>query len=160
MIDSGGYSQVMIAEVRADQLSQRMRARHAPGSYRGALLVEDEATFRRVIARNLTGRGLLVREVGTAQEAVDVSSADRPDLMLLDLNLPDRSGWDVMRELRRLGIDVPTIVVSAVRVNQNRLDEFHPMAYLPKPFPLEALLRLVFKSAVDDPRSPSEIDNP
>jgi len=124
------------------------------------LLVEDEATFRRVIARNLSGRGLLVREVGTADEAVAVSTAHRPDLMLLDINLPDHSGWDVMRELRQLGIDVPTIVVSAVRVSQSRLEEFHPMAYLPKPFPLEALLRLVFRTSSDQRRRPAENENP
>jgi hypothetical protein len=39
---------------------------------------------------------------------------------------------------------VPTIVISAVRMTQSRLGEFRPLAYLPKPFPLEALLRLVF----------------
>jgi DNA-binding response OmpR family regulator len=139
------------------QLQDRPAGKHpATYRYRSVLLVEDEATFRRVIARNLSGRGLVVREVGTATEAVDVSTAERPDLMLLDINLPDRSGWDVMRELRRLGIDVPTIVVSAVRVNQSRLEEFHPMAYLPKPFPLEALLRLVFKTSDEAPRESSE----
>jgi DNA-binding response OmpR family regulator len=69
--------------------------------------------------------------------------ADRPDLLLLDINLPDQTGWDVLRELKRHGKEVPTIVVSAVRVSQSRLNEFHPLAYLPKPFPIEALLRLV-----------------
>jgi len=64
-----------------------------------------------------------------------------------------------LRELHRLGIDVPTIVVSAVRVTQSRLDEFHPMAYLPKPFPLEALLRLVFGATSADPRGLSEADS-
>jgi DNA-binding response OmpR family regulator len=145
-----------MAEEPGVQLLERTGAARVPGPYRSVLLVEDEATFRRVIARNLSGRGLLVREVGTAEEAVDVSTADRPDLMLLDINLPDRSGWDVMRELHRLGIDVPTIVVSAVRVNQSRLEEFHPMAYLPKPFPLEALLRLVFKTSDAGPRESSQ----
>jgi DNA-binding response OmpR family regulator len=145
-----------MAEEPGVQLLERTGAIRVPGPYRSVLLVEDEATFRRVIARNLSGRGLLVREVGTAEEAVDVSTADRPDLMLLDINLPDRSGWDVMRELHRLGIDVPTIVVSAVRVNQSRLEEFHPMAYLPKPFPLEALLRLVFKTSDAGPRESSQ----
>jgi DNA-binding response OmpR family regulator len=52
-----------------------------------------------------------------------------------------------LRELRRRGTDVPTIIVSAVRVSPNRLEEFHPLAYLPKPFPLEALLRLVLGGA-------------
>lgn len=138
------------------QLQDRPAGTRVPGLYRSVLLVEDEVTFRRVIARNLTGRGLLVREVGTAADAVAVSTTERPDLMLLDINLPDHTGWDVMRELHRLGLDVPTIVVSAVRVSQSRLEEFHPMAYLPKPFPLEALLRLVFKTSSDEPRGPAE----
>lgn len=142
------------------QVAERTDAPKGSGLYHSVLLVEDEARFRHVIARNLRGRGLLVREVGTAEEAVSLSTADRPDLILLDINLPDRSGWDVMRELRRLGIDVPTIVVSAVRVNQSRLEEFHAMAYLPKPFSLEAVLRLVFRTSTDAPRRSSEINAP
>src|ERR1700736_3920754 len=149
-----------MADMRGGQLLQKTDAPTVRGPYRSVLLVEDEATFRRVIARNLSGRGLQVREVGTAGEAVDVSTSDPPDLMLLDINLPDRSGCDVMRELRRLGIEVPTIVVSAVRVSQSRLEEFHPMAYLPKPFPLEALLRLVFRTSSDEPEDARRTNNP
>jgi DNA-binding response OmpR family regulator len=118
--------------------------------YQRVLLVEDEATLRRVIARNLTGRGLDVREAATVAEALAALNSEVPDLILLDLNLPDRTGWDVMRDLKRREINVPTIVVSAVRVSQGRLDEFHPTAYLPKPFPIDALLRLVFGSPPSD----------
>ena len=114
---------------------------------RRVLLVEDEPTLRRVIARNLVSRGLDVQEAGTAQDAVDVATNARPDLLLLDINLPDQTGWDVMRELRRRSNEVPTIILSAVRVSHSRLEEFHPIAYLPKPFPIEALLRLVFPPA-------------
>ena len=114
--------------------------------YRQVLLVEDEPVLRRVLARNLSVRGLVVREAGTAAAALDALAADRPDLLLLDINLPDRTGWDVMREMNRRGTGVPTIVLSAVRVSQSRLDEFHPLAFLPKPFPIEALLRLVFNT--------------
>lgn len=117
------------------------------GPYRRVLVVEDEPTLRRVVARNLTGRGLQVREADCAEAAIGAATTERPDLLLLDINLPDRSGWDVLRELRRRGSDVPTIVVSAVRVSPNRLEEFHPLAYLPKPFPIEALLRLVLGDA-------------
>lgn len=117
--------------------------------YRKVLLVEDEAPFRRVIVRNLAARGVEVREADTAERAVAAILADRPDLLLLDLDLPDRSGWDVLRALRRRGIDVPTVIVSAVRVPASRLEEFRPLAYLPKPFPLEALLRLVLGPATD-----------
>ena len=122
---------------------------------RRVLLVEDEALLRTVVARNLTSRGIDVCEAGTGAEAVQAIVTDTPDLVLLDINLPDQTGWDVMRELKRRGKDVPTIVLSAVRVGQNRLDEFHPVAYLPKPFPIEALLHLVLRdrAPVEDPDS-------
>jgi DNA-binding response OmpR family regulator len=116
---------------------------HSSRPYGRVLLVEDEATLRRVIARNLTGRGLQVREADSAEAAIGAATSELPDLLLLDINLPDRTGWDVLRELRRRGTDVPTIVISAVRVSPSRVEEFHLVAYLPKPFPLEALLRLV-----------------
>jgi DNA-binding response OmpR family regulator len=112
-------------------------------AYRRVVIVEDEVTLRRIIARNLVRRGVLVAETGTADEAVRAVQAQKPDLLLLDVNLPDRSGWDVLRDLQRRGIEVPTVVISAVRVNPSRVAEFRPVAYLPKPFPLEALLRLV-----------------
>ena len=141
----------LVAAPRPAPVAAARAAPHAnlsPGPtttpYRRVLLVEDEATLRRVIARNLAGRGLLVREAETAAEALQALRAEAPDLLLLDINLPDRTGWDILRDLRERGAEVPTIVVSAVRVSQSRLAEFHPLAYLPKPFPLEALLRLVF----------------
>ncbi len=124
--------------------------------YRRVLVVEDEATLRKVIARNLSARGFDVGEAGTAAQAVESACRSKPDLLLLDINLPDKSGWDVMRELRLRGNEVPTIVVSAVRVSQSRLDEFHPLAYLPKPFPIEALLRLVVGGPHDENDSTGE----
>ncbi len=125
---------------------------------RRVLVVEDEVTLRRIVARNLTSRGLEVREAGTAQEAVQAVSSNPPDLLLLDINLPDQTGWEVLRELKRRGNAVPTIIISAVRVNQNRLDEFHPLAYLPKPFPLDALLRLVLGNRQPEPGHPVDED--
>jgi DNA-binding response OmpR family regulator len=114
---------------------------------RRIVIVEDEAVLRRVIARNLAGRGHLVREAETAAEAIAAVLAERPDLLLLDIALPDASGWDVLRALRERGVAVPTVIVSAVRVAPGRLAEFAPLAYLPKPFPLDALLRLVDSGA-------------
>ncbi len=123
-------------------MNEQSAAEDAP-HFRRVLLVEDEALLRKVIARNLTSRGIQVCEAGTANEAVRSATTERPDLLLLDINLPDQTGWEVLRELKRHGTELPTIVVSAVRVSQSRLEEFRPLAYLPKPFPIEALLRLV-----------------
>jgi DNA-binding response OmpR family regulator len=119
----------------------------AVAPFRRVLIVEDEALLRRVIARNLAGRGLEVREADSAEAAVSAVAEERPDLLLLDINLPDRTGWEVLRELNRRDSGVPTIVMSAVRARPSRLDEFRPLAYLPKPFPLESLLRLVLEPA-------------
>jgi DNA-binding response OmpR family regulator len=122
------------------------------------MIVEDESTLRRIIARNLTSRGVLVQEVETADEAVQRVLAERPELLLLDVNLPDRSGWDVLRDLRRHGVEVPTIVISAVDCSPSRLQEFRPLAYLHKPFPLEALLRLVVGPTADSSDHQTEDD--
>jgi DNA-binding response OmpR family regulator len=106
------------------------------------LIVEDEAVLRSVIARNLTAHGYEVIEAGTTAEAIE-RLADVPDIVLLDINLPDRTGWDVLRHLKREGRDIPAVIVSAVRVSPERLAEFKPLAYLPKPFPIESLLAVV-----------------
>lgn len=112
------------------------------------LVVEDEAPLRMIIRRNLERRGIRVSEAGTAFEAMGAIAAEAPDLLLLDINLPDRTGWDVLRDLRRTGRMPRTVVVSAVRVPPERLRAFGVDAYLPKPFPIEALVGLVADAGV------------
>lgn len=107
------------------------------------LVVEDEAPLRAVIRRNLERRGVHVAEARTAAEALAALAAGDPDLLLLDINLPDRTGWDVLRELRASGRTPRTVVLSAVRVSPDRLREFAVDSYLPKPFPIESLIGLV-----------------
>ena len=120
------------------------------------LVVEDEAPLRRIMVLNLVRRSHTLIEaesVAAAQEAL-VAFGGQFDLILLDLNLPDRAGWDVLRLLAQMpdlaqNVDgrgsrqLPVIVVTAVRPARSRLEEFHPAAVLLKPFPIEALLRLI-----------------
>ncbi|HEX2923049.1 MAG TPA: response regulator, partial [Chloroflexota bacterium] len=121
------------------------------------LLVEDDPTITQVVSRNLTGRGYRFYQSATATEAIDAAMRLQPDLLLLDINLPDRSGWDVLRQLKSRGVEIPTAVVSAVRVSPARLEEFHPVAYLPKPFPIEALLRVVADAAARKKREKTDM---
>ena len=114
-----------------------------PRKYQRVLVVDDAPIFRSVIARNLASRGYAVRQAENAAAALAALADDAPDLLLLDINLPDRTGWDVLRDLAATGRQVPTVVLSAVRVSPERLAEFRPLAYLPKPFPIEALIRLL-----------------
>lgn len=117
---------------------------------RRVLVVEDEVTLSRVIARNLTARGHEVTTAGSVLTAHEALDGREFDLMLLDIDLPDGTGWEVVRRLREQGRNLPFVVVSAVRVRPERLDEFQPLAYLPKPFPLDALLRIAAGEGIDD----------
>lgn len=122
------------------------------------LLVEDDAVIRDLVERNLTMRGYEVRTAGDARGALDQLRATTFDLVVLDINLPDETGWEVLRTALREGCieplpvegegqKLPVVVLSAVRVSPRRLAEFQPLAYLPKPFPMDALLRLVAEAA-------------
>jgi DNA-binding response OmpR family regulator len=111
--------------------------------YRTALLVEDDDVLSRVIDRNLSARGTSVRRASSVGEALAAIAATRPEVVLLDIDLPDRTGWELLRTLEARAIAIPTIVITGTRVSPERLAQFKPIAYLPKPFPLEALIRLV-----------------
>ena len=110
------------------------------------LLVEDEERLRKGLARILEESNYTVHTAETAEEGVRRVLAERPDVLLLDVNLPDDSGWSVLRQLAAKGITcktLPTIVISAGQPSQHRISEFRPMAFLPKPFPIDALKRLI-----------------
>ena len=108
------------------------------------LLVEDEGQLRKIIGRNLEKRGYRVVVADCGAAALAALRAGQPALLLLDINLPDMTGWDVLRALPlEFRQRVPTIVVSAVAQNPKRLHEFCEVTFLHKPFPLETLLRLV-----------------
>ncbi len=118
------------------------------------LLVEDEPRLRRTLVRSLQGRDFQVAEATTAAEAIAAARGGGFDLMLLDVNLPDATGWDVLRELRSAGRELPVVVLSAVSPNPARVREFKPFGVLHKPFPIDALLRLI-RSACAEPEPDS-----
>jgi CheY-like chemotaxis protein len=122
------------------------------------LLVEDDAVLRDLLQRNLQARGHDVRVAADAQTALARLRASPFDLILLDICLPDQTGWEVLRAAQKEGRlaplelngnagRLPVVVLSAVRVSPRRLLEFQPLAYLPKPFPMEAILRLAAEAA-------------
>lgn len=117
------------------------------------LLVEDDEVLRDLLRRNLVARGHEVFSAGDGETALAYLQAMPIDLVVLDINLPDQTGWEILRTTQREGWlrpvmlpdgtqKLPVVVLSAVRVSLSRLAEFHLLAYLPKPFPMEAILRL------------------
>ena len=108
------------------------------------LVVEDDPTLARAMARNLSARGYVAHNATTVAEATAALRGGRPAVMLLDIDLPDGSGWEVLRDLRAAGgADVAVIAMSALRPNSRLCAELGVAAALEKPFPMEALLRLV-----------------
>lgn len=117
------------------------------------LVVEDEDNLRRTFVRCLAQRGYRVSEARTAAWAMDVCQDDLPDAIVLDINLPDGSGWDVLRSLRARDVSPPPVVaISAVPPTRTRLAEFEPITFLPKPFAIQSLLRAVSRAVSREER--------
>ncbi len=127
------------------------------------LIVEDEDRLRRILMLNLMHRGYAVVEATSVETAIEAlqTFAEPFDLLLLDINLPDNTGWDVLRFLQKRQAEsaeaghphrMPRVIVmTAVRPSEHRLDEFQPTAVLVKPFPIEALVRLVARCLAASP---------
>ncbi len=108
------------------------------------LLVDDEAPIARVLSTALRGRGHSIVVTGTALEALDAIASAPPDVLLLDVNLPDLTGWELLRRLDPAARSAMRIIVfSASPLAPSRVEEFRPDGVLTKPFPIDALFRLV-----------------
>ena len=121
------------------------------------LLVEDEAALADVIARNLRARAHEATVAGTAEAAILAMASAWPDVLILDVNLPDYTGWEILRRLTsadrsRVGV----VVISAAPLSQKRIDEFQPLKWLQKPFPMDALIRLIAEVAPGESSTLSE----
>jgi two-component system KDP operon response regulator KdpE len=113
------------------------------------LVVEDEEPARRLLRAYLARRGYRVDEAASAREAMRAWEAHRPDLVLLDLGLPDLDGVEVIRRIRRDAV-TPIIVLSARGEERDKVAGLEAGAddYLSKPFSigeLEARIRAVLR---------------
>jgi len=84
------------------------------------LVVDDESQILRALQTSLQGAGYQVEVAATAEEALTSAATHPPDGVILDLMLPDGSGTDVCRELRRW-TNVPILVLSAVGDEQEKV---------------------------------------
>ena len=104
------------------------------------LIVDDEAPIRAFLKTSLTDRGYACAEAATAEMGLTLAASLHPDLILLDLGLPDRDGQDVVAEIRKSG-QIPVIVVSARDQESQKVMALEAGAddYLNKPFGLDEL---------------------
>jgi two-component system OmpR family response regulator len=105
-------------------------------------LCEDDADLRSVLIRALRAEDFKVRATMTGHEAVEIFSSDPPDLLVLDIGLPDADGRDVCQALRTHGVMAPVLFLTARDALTDRLAGFHAGGddYLTKPFALSELV--------------------
>ncbi len=106
------------------------------------LLVEDDPTTSKSIELMLTHANLNVYATDMGEEGVDLAKLYDYDLILLDLNLPDMHGYDVLRQLRLARIETPILILSGADDTENKIKGFGFGAddYLTKPFHREELV--------------------
>src|SRR3954454_10258497 len=99
------------------------------------LFVEDEPSISDPFSKALAREGFEAIVARTGREALALAERLEPDLVLLDLNLPDTDGRDVARELRRRG-NVPIVMLTARGTEMDRIVglEIGPADYVVKPF--------------------------
>ncbi|WP_323180199.1 response regulator transcription factor [Streptomyces sp. NBC_00893] len=122
---------------------------HSSGRPDHLLVVDDEPTVRELLRTALRYTGFHVDAAATGQEALDLAARRTPDLVLLDVMLPDMEGFEVIRRLRAQprarpgrGGDVPVLFVTARDDLQDRLHGLRLGGddYVTKPFDLEELI--------------------
>lgn len=144
--------------MRADRGA--IRAGATVGAVAELLLVEDDAEIRRALIRALSDLGHVVTSVATAVEALPAIVEHRPDLVILDLGLPDIAGEDLLRMIRAVS-SVPIVVATAqadesviVRVLEHGADD-----YVIKPFgpaQLDARIRAVLRRSGAAAQGPAQ----
>ncbi|MFQ6552032.1 response regulator transcription factor CtrA [Aestuariibius insulae] len=106
------------------------------------LLVEDDPTTSKSIELMLSHANLNVYATDLGEEGIDLAKLYDYDLILLDLNLPDMNGYDVLRQLRLARIETPILILSGSDDTESKLKGFGYGAddYLTKPFHREELV--------------------
>lgn len=122
------------------------------------LVVDDEASIRRYLRAALGAQGLTVYETATGLEAINAVLSHRPDIIILDLGLPDIDGIEVTRRLREWS-QTPIIVLSVREAEQDKIAALDAGAddYLTKPFgtgELLARMRVALRKQAAGPNEP------
>jgi len=122
-----------------------------PVTGRPVLLVDDDDVFVDLVQRHLQAHGYVVATAGSVEAARESLRAARPALLILDINLPDDSGWSLLRDDSLVAAGSPPVVImSGTQIRPERLREFKVAGYLPKPVSMALLTSCVARLFAGD----------
>ena len=101
------------------------------------LYIEDDDDIRQVVSLLLSSQGIQVHAFSTSEQAIEAATELQPDLVLLDVMMAGRNGFDTLRELRTLPgyAKTPAVFLTAREEPEAAvLEALHPVAIIPKPF--------------------------
>jgi DNA-binding response OmpR family regulator len=106
------------------------------------LIVDDDADLRGAVAEQLQSEGYETVEAPPAEEGVRLARSEKPDLVLLDVDLPDMDGREACREMRRNGVSAPVIMLTAASGEEDTVAGLEAGAndYVTKPYKFAVLL--------------------
>lgn len=117
------------------------------------LAIDDTASIRTFLRISLQAHGAAFHEAGTAQDGLDLCKTIKPDLVVLDLGLPDKDGLEVLPELRKESPDSKVIILSVRKdqKTQERAAQLGAHGYMSKPFLMEDLIEVVHETLQTTP---------
>ena len=106
------------------------------------LIVDDDADLRGAVAEQLEAEGFATLEASTARQGVEAAQEHKPDLVLLDVDLPDMDGREACRQMRQRGVAAPIIMLTAAAGDEDTVQGLEAGAndYVTKPYKFAVLL--------------------
>ena len=111
------------------------------------LVVDDDPEIVSMLSTRLTARGYKVTTASDGHRAIELAKRERPDLVLLDVMMPGKSGWEVARALKQdpvtQGIKIVMVTAIGEQVNEITSPLYGADAHVDKPFEFEKLERVI-----------------
>lgn len=119
------------------------------GTGANILVVDDDPEIVSMLSTRLTKRGYNVSTAADGHRALELAKRERPDIVLLDVMMPGRSGWEVARALKQDPVtqSIKIVMVTAIGESVNELTSplYGADAHLDKPFEFEKLEKIIAK---------------
>ncbi len=115
------------------------------------LVIDDEPSILHAFRRVFRDPGLTLLTASSGGEGLELAARAAPDVVILDLRLPDQSGLDVFRQLRERGVRAPVIFITGHGSSETALEamELGAYGYLPKPLEVAQIRELVHRALAE-----------